>query len=618
MGITPPRLILLAALASCGPATPAPAPAKPDPAPPATPTAAAAPRAASSDPFAHDASAPLDVKREGTGARDGMAVVVELSYASARGGRVPARLVLPLASGKHPAVLFQHRGEGSKDEFLEEARHLAVAGIASLAIDAPWLRPENKGKSLIDDARALYEQGAVDLLRGVELLASLPEVDGERIAYVGHSYGAHLGAIVLARSPRVKAAVLMAGAVSMTRMTQQGEHPFWAKMWREHPESMKTLVETMAPIDAEHFIGAAKVPVFHQFADHDEHITYAMAGEYLAKTPDPKVFRFYEADHALNQAARDDRRDFLVRVLVDLPKSPEEERARSRIPGYFIAKLPAAYPLPPSTAVLALPDRVYRKTADGELRLDAYRPAGDVPPKGRPAVVLVHGQTHPALMRDARRWAGYETLARILAARGYVAVVPGLPSAAAGPEPERWLANIGAVAESTAAAVQYVRKNAKELGADGGPVAVWAASAGGMYGVGGALGDLAGDVKCVVALYPVLGDDLLLTVKPPLPAATMDRVSALRALERRGKGAAPMLVVRAGLDDEKLNRSIDDFAKIAAKTGADVTVVRHDKGHHGFELLDATDETRGVLEEVFAFLDRRMGGPRGAGKTGAR
>ena len=50
-----------------------------------------------------------------------------------------------------------------------------------------------------------------EVRRSVDYLESRPDIDAERIACVGHSWGARLASIVLALEPRLRAAVLYIG-----------------------------------------------------------------------------------------------------------------------------------------------------------------------------------------------------------------------------------------------------------------------------------------------------------------------------------------------------------------------------------------------------------------------
>src|ERR671916_354970 len=109
--------------------------------------------------FDYDSKAPLDVKEVGREKRSG-ATVIDLTYASPRGGRVPAYLVLPGGRGPFAAVLFGHWMMGgsplkNRREFLEEAVVLARAGAVGLLIDTPLVRPGFKAEE--DEMRAAVQ-----------------------------------------------------------------------------------------------------------------------------------------------------------------------------------------------------------------------------------------------------------------------------------------------------------------------------------------------------------------------------------------------------------------------------------------------------------------------------
>ncbi|MCI0410020.1 MAG: hypothetical protein L0191_15935 [Acidobacteria bacterium] len=85
--------------------------------------------------FHYDKNAPLDVKEAGT-AKRGDVAVHDVSFASPKGGRVPAYLVVPAGRGPFAAVIWGHwYWENSeffnRKEFLEEAVALAPSGVIS-------------------------------------------------------------------------------------------------------------------------------------------------------------------------------------------------------------------------------------------------------------------------------------------------------------------------------------------------------------------------------------------------------------------------------------------------------------------------------------------------------
>jgi cephalosporin-C deacetylase-like acetyl esterase len=111
----------------------------------------------------------------------------DLTYASPKGGRVPAYLVVPKGNGPFAAVLFGHYGLGARSEFIPEAKFYAKAGAVSLLPDYPWDRPEPWRKTVdhfdkpeLD--RETYIQAVVELRRGIDLLLARNDVDPKRLA----------------------------------------------------------------------------------------------------------------------------------------------------------------------------------------------------------------------------------------------------------------------------------------------------------------------------------------------------------------------------------------------------------------------------------------------------
>jgi pimeloyl-ACP methyl ester carboxylesterase len=272
--------------------------------------------------FDYDAKAPLESQEAATEQR-GDVRVVDLSYASPMGGRVPAYLILPPGEGKHPAVLFLHPGQGSRTTFVDEAVELARdRGFVSLTISAPFLRPENRGKRAGNPwnpevSRKEQIQTIIDLRRGLDLLAARPEVDPNRLAYVGHSLGATVGGTLAGVEKRPIAYVLMAGYSSLTHATSTG-HNQGALAFQEllTPDQQKAYIDALAPLDAIHYLGqAGPAKLLFQFAKNDEFITSLDAATSIEAAPDPKEVKWYDTDHYFNDQARKDRGDWLDRTL---------------------------------------------------------------------------------------------------------------------------------------------------------------------------------------------------------------------------------------------------------------------------------------------------------------
>jgi len=189
--------------------------------------------------FDYDQNAPLDVKEVAVINRNGVSIH-DITYASPKGGRITAYLVVPVRRGRFAGVVFGHWGYGTRTEFLPEAMLYARAGVVSLLVDdlnvrpAPWRRsaPGTEPQAV----RNNFVQSVVDLRRGIDLLRARSDVDPDRIAYVGHSSGAHWGAILSAVDRRLKTVVLMAGIPSETTILLESDDPDYVSFRESMPK----------------------------------------------------------------------------------------------------------------------------------------------------------------------------------------------------------------------------------------------------------------------------------------------------------------------------------------------------------------------------------------------
>lgn len=270
--------------------------------------------------FDYDQRAPLDIQEAGVEQRGDVAVH-DLSYASPKGGRVPAYLVVPKGEGPFAAVIWGHwYQDGSeflnRKEFLEEAVALAPSGVISLLGDSPIARPGYVRPSQpLDEIQIEHRvQQILDVRRGADLLLARPDVDPKRLAYVGHSYNATTGAFLAGIDKRFKAFVLMAGNLSDQVDLKSKEFQDFRK--QVGPEKFDAFIAKYAWLDQGKYVAhAAPAAVFLQYATKEDFLTPERAREYYAIVSEPKTLKFYEAPHALNAEARRDRVAFLVKEL---------------------------------------------------------------------------------------------------------------------------------------------------------------------------------------------------------------------------------------------------------------------------------------------------------------
>jgi eukaryotic-like serine/threonine-protein kinase len=170
--------------------------------------------------FSYDRS-PLDARVEAT--EDTQEWRKEkVSFKAAYGGeRVPAHLFLP-KSARPPyqtVVYFPHAGTflaGSSRnpemlflDFIIKSGRAVMFPVYKGALER-WIPVEEGSKA----ERDVEIQDFKDLARSLDYLETRQDIDHNRIAYYGASYGARLGSIMASLEPRFKAAVLVGGGFS--------------------------------------------------------------------------------------------------------------------------------------------------------------------------------------------------------------------------------------------------------------------------------------------------------------------------------------------------------------------------------------------------------------------
>lgn len=271
--------------------------------------------------FDFDHSAPLNTRQLGV-TRRGEIRIVDLTYASPRGGVVPAALVVPDGKGPFAAVIWGHWympgvATRNRTEFLDEAVALARTGVISLLPDAVIARPgyvARNGDTVSDADAEEFVHEVLDMSRGADLLLARKDVDPQRLAYVGHSFNASIGAVLAGVDKRFTAFVLMAGSTS-DEVDLKGSY---YQQFRQKigPEKFDAFVAKYHWLDPALYVSqAAPAAVFLQFASKDPDITLERVEEYAAVVSEPRQAKIYDAEHNLNAEARRDRIAFLTGEL---------------------------------------------------------------------------------------------------------------------------------------------------------------------------------------------------------------------------------------------------------------------------------------------------------------
>lgn len=263
--------------------------------------------------FEYDREADLEIEEAGFESLRGY-TRADLTYASPAGGRVPAYLYLPDAEGPHAGILLMHGMPGDREDSKTHAPRYVTAGAVVLSISAPWARPDGPREDILKFTEGDYHeqiQLIQDMQRGIDLLLTFSEVDPERLAYVGGSYGGAMGGLLAGIEKRLKAYVLIVGDGGLIAHLTGPDDP--ATPRDLSPERWAEWKARMAPIEPIRFVAhAAPAHLLFQNGKHDEMVPAVTARTYQEAGSEPKTVIWYDAGHALTLKLIDDQMKWLA------------------------------------------------------------------------------------------------------------------------------------------------------------------------------------------------------------------------------------------------------------------------------------------------------------------
>jgi dienelactone hydrolase len=260
--------------------------------------------------YDYDESEPIARRDNGLANSDYPIKIHDISY---DGGaeRVPGFLLLPPGEGPYPAVIYLHGQGGDRLEMLYTASWIAGRRAVALTVESPYSPNRSielgPGVAGLRKERDRTVQGVVELRRAVDLLQSLPQVDDDRIGFVGYSAGARTGAIFAGVEPRIRAFVFMSGG-------EDTVDEFMTLVDDEQRAEVRPLLEDT---DGLKYVAQASPSQLFFQAGRKDTIVPKDALETLIKAgSEPKKVSWYDAGHDLAvPKAQNDQLEWLEQVL---------------------------------------------------------------------------------------------------------------------------------------------------------------------------------------------------------------------------------------------------------------------------------------------------------------
>jgi cephalosporin-C deacetylase-like acetyl esterase len=278
------------------------------------PPVAAPSAGASRDRLFDYAAGSTTCSRPPAGAQGGATLVI----AGPGAAKMNAMVITPTGSlKKAPAVLWVHwLGEvatTNHTEFETDALDLAKHGVVSMLVDMPWSQKDwfnNVRTTDSDYADTIAE--VIALRRALDCMVAIPGVDQTRIAYVGHDFGAMVGALLLAVDNRPSYAVFMAPTLS-----------FWEwYLLGKQPTDRAAYVSRMSVFDLPGWLAKGKQKAtLLQVGQLDEYVSQSTGIAIRNAIPEHgRTLRAFRLDHALDdETAHEDRLAWLTTQLQATP-----------------------------------------------------------------------------------------------------------------------------------------------------------------------------------------------------------------------------------------------------------------------------------------------------------
>ncbi|MDW5595420.1 hypothetical protein VSS74_13810 [Conexibacter stalactiti] len=257
-------------------------------------------------------SAPAGFRYESGQLNEGPLRLRRVSFATADGRATGMLAVPPGRRAPMPAVVYLHGLGGDSADFAPEAIFAAAKGVVALSLDsadvgAPPL-PEIGIGPIAEDARR--RAATIERVRaGVAAIAARRDVDAERIAFVGFSRGAAVGALAAARIDGLAAEVYVSGAAGRATWP----HAF-DRLGSADRDRAQQLIARFDPARA--LASTPARPRLVQYGTADEVVPRQALRAFAAALPQPKRVTVVSAGrHALGVAELYARLQWLDREL---------------------------------------------------------------------------------------------------------------------------------------------------------------------------------------------------------------------------------------------------------------------------------------------------------------
>ena len=225
------------------------------------------------------------------------------------------------------------------------------------------------------------------------------------------------------------------------------------------------------------------------------------------------------------------------------------------------------YQVPEMNKVVIKQGIEFKKVNDTSLNLDIYYPPGFNKRSNLPVVIFNNGVG----VLNIPEWRVYKDWAKLMAAHGMVAV--------------NYQSRPGHSLPDSEALIDYLVEHARELNIDPDRIGIWTCSANARVGMRLAHKSRPKNIRALVVYYG--GPDSLGQLRQDLPT----------------------LIVRAGLDAQIINMSIENFVAESFRQDTRLEVINFLEGIHAFDIFTNTGESKDIIRRTIQFVKNHLEQP---------
>ncbi|NNE59090.1 MAG: S9 family peptidase [Hellea sp.] len=251
---------------------------------------------------------------------EGLSEVRYITYPARDGKTIPGFLTVPNGDGPHPLVVMPHGGPFVREVVLFDDWAQMLANNGYMVLQPQYRGSQGYGIDFYTTAFMEGGEGGYkmqdDKDDGVKYLISQGQVDKDKVAFFGWSYGGYAALIAAARQPNLYNCAIAGAAVADNFQQINYYRSFLDKESAQGLEQLNFWTDSVNPIDE---VENVNIPLLVIHGTIDQRVPVKHAKKYVDKLKSKKIPHKYiklkDADHFSNTLFYDHKMEFYPAML---------------------------------------------------------------------------------------------------------------------------------------------------------------------------------------------------------------------------------------------------------------------------------------------------------------